>query len=362
MVAASQLLPWKANATYYFIFPDVFLRATCYLYDYVARQILRVRTDLLRGESIGMFKFFILAAAFLVVSCGPLPRPFIDPEPQNNSLLHLTDTRPLTISPPIIDLGVNQDQLPELVSWSQESLSQFMRDENLPAASYTFDSDSLYVQSTFAVTPLDGDSSILSLSLEVSENQSPADQIIYFTEKTTVPSRSIQANPKPLLKELMVRAARSLDKNLTSLSKGDLDTLVVKNKVRIHLSPLPLKLDKLTKQTLRDELRASFQLRNLTLSINKLTPQEGSEENLYILKLGIQQSKEDNSNLLTLSWRLLDYLTGEDVGEVTQTNAVPNITLSRIIRPASEAIAEGTALGIVDLLQQKSLQNQTVLK
>ena len=302
-----------------------------------------------------MTKFIILIVTVFLMACGPLPRPFIDQEPQNNTLLQLAGTQPLSVEPPVFNLQLDKAQLSELTLWSQNHLSKAMRDEGLPAANYTSANNSLHIYSTFIAAPKTKETSLLTLKIRAYEIQNPSKTIIHFQEQISAPARSIKKSPKPLLTELIKRASRRLSQEITALNPDEDDTLAEK-KTLIVLLPLPDVLDKATRQSLKTELRTSLRLKGFYLA------QSNAEGIQYNLKLEINRTEEAQSSLLKLKWSLFDFQTGEIIGEIVQTNPVPKIPISRIIRPASEAIAEGTAIGIENLVQQKSLQNQAFLK
>ncbi len=292
----------------------------------------------------------------MIVACGPLPRPFIDQEPQNNPLLRLTGTRPLAVEPPVLSLPNVQGKSSELVLWAQDALSADIREQGLPAAHYAPAENSLHIYSSFTSLAKIAETTELKLDIVVTEASSPNKAIITFSEQTTVPTNALTSSPKKLLNELIHRASKKLTRKIIALDTTEPEILLADPELRLTLEPFPDILTKPTQRVLKNELKTSLQLRGYKLI-------EGQDsDSQYSLKLEVRPAQTDNNFFLTLSWVVLDYKTGEEVGVIEQTNSVPNIPLSRIIMPVSEAIAEGAAIGIEDLLQQKSHQNQTVLK
>lgn len=292
----------------------------------------------------------------MIVACGPLPRPFIDQEPQNNPLLRLTGTRPLAVEPPVLSLPNVQSKSSELVLWAQDALSADIREQGLPAAHYAPAENSLHIYSSFTSLAKIAETTELKLDIVVTEANSPNKAIITFSEQTTVPTNALTSSPKKLLNELIHRASKKLTRKIIALDTTEPEILLADPELRLTLEPFPDILTKPTQRVLKNELKTSLQLRGYKLI-------EGQDsDSQYSLKLEVRPAQTDNNFFLTLSWVVLDYKTGEEVGVIEQTNSVPNIPLSRIIMPVSEAIAEGAAIGIEDLLQQKSHLNQTVLK
>ncbi|MEH6630082.1 MAG: hypothetical protein V7776_04620 [Halopseudomonas aestusnigri] len=299
---------------------------------------------------------FALSTVLIIVACGPLPRPFIDEEPQNNPLLQLTGTRPIAVEPPILSIPITQDKSSDLVLWTQDALSANIREQGLPAAHYAPAENSLHVYSSFTSLAKKAETTDLKLDIVVTETSLPNKVIITFSEQTTVPTDLLTSSPKILLDELIHRASKKLTKKIIALDTTEPEIPLTNPVLLLTLEPFPDILTKPAQRVLKNELKTSLQLRGYKLI-------EGQDSvSQYSLKLEVRPVQTDNNFFLTLSWVVLDYKTGEEVGVIEQTNSVPNIPLSRIIMPVSEAIAEGAAIGIEDLLQQKSHQNQTVLK
>jgi len=314
--------------------------------------------------------FFVTLTALMLVACGPLPRPFIDQEPQNNPLLKLSGTRPLAVERPTITLPVVNN--PELVLWAQETLSTDMQEQGLPAAHYAFTENSLQIHSSFTTLPKTATQSLLTLEIRVTEAadltevatgvplQAPtgalSETIIQIKEQTTAPTSVLSSNPKPLLSALILRASEKLNHAILGLNEIETEQPPSEPSILLTLLPLPDILVKPSQKILTNELQTSLLLRGYKLT------DDNQAVGHYKLKFEIAPEQKGENYFLTLRWILLDYAANTEIGVIEQTNSVPNIPLSRIISPASEAIAEGVATGIDDLLQQKSLQNQTVLK
>ena len=303
-----------------------------------------------------MIKLLPLLFIALITACGPLPRPFMAQEPDSNPLLKLENTRPLAVEPPIFALQETGIELTDLTIWAQENLSQALRDQNLPAANYAFASNSLHLYSSFEAETISEDQVVISLKIGVAETTNPNQFLIESEERTTIPSIHLKKASKPILAEIIKRAYQNVSLNISQLDQETGPQPQITDYVHIQLFSLSDRLDDRTKKILENELRASFQLRDLYLT------RETTEDSAYKLSLEIELSKQGEQGILSLLWILEDSTGGEEIGQISQTNPVPNIPLSRILIPASEAISEGTAIGIKDLLQQKSLQNQTVLK
>ncbi|WP_417452871.1 hypothetical protein [Kiloniella sp.] len=303
-----------------------------------------------------MIKFLPLLFIALITACGPLPRPFMAQEPDSNPLLKLENTRPLAVEPPIFALQEAGIEPTDLTIWAQDNLSQALRDQNLPAANYAFASNSLHLYSSFEAETISEDHVVISLKIGVAETTNPNQFLIESEERTTVPAIHLKKNSKPILAEIIKRASQNVSLKISQLDQDTGPQPQITDYVHIQLSSLSDRLDDRTKKILENELRASFQLRDLYLT------RETTEDSAYKLSLGIELSKQGEQGILSLLWILEDSTSGEEIGQISQTNPVPNIPLSRILIPASEAISEGTAIGIKDLLQQKSLQNQAVLK
>lgn len=303
-----------------------------------------------------MIKLLPLLFIALITACGPLPRPFMAQEPDSNPLLKLENTRPLAVEPPTFALQETGIEATDLTLWAQDNLSQALRDQNLPAANYAFASNSLRLYSNFETESISKDQVVLSLKVGVAETTNPNQFLIETEERTTIPSIHLEKDSKLILAEIIKRASKNVSLKISELDQESAPQPQITDYVHIQLFSLSDRLDNRTKRILENELRASFQLRKLYLT------RETTEASAYKLSLKIELSKQGEQGLLSLLWILEDSTSGEEIGQISQTNPVPNIPLSRILIPASEAISEGTAIGIKDLLQQKSLQNQTVLK
>ncbi|MFD2204272.1 hypothetical protein [Kiloniella antarctica] len=299
---------------------------------------------------------FIFVAALIMTSCGPLPRPFIDQQPQNNPLLQLSGTRPIAVELPLFSIPAPKDQITDLALWAQEILSEDIRKQGFPAAGYAPAENSLHIISHFNAANTESLTTELRMDISVTETSIPNEAIIVFSEQTNVPTSLLSKSPKPLINELLQRAAQRLSVEIIALDKPDQKKPNSNTDLLIALQPFPDTLSPPTQKVLKTELKTSLRLRGY-----KLVEQQDSN-NQYTLKLDITPFQKENNFFLTLSWIVADYKTGEEVGIIEQTNPVPNIPLSRIIIPVSEAISEGVAVGIEDLLLQNSHQNQTVLK
>ncbi|KLN62242.1 hypothetical protein WH96_01585 [Kiloniella spongiae] len=303
-----------------------------------------------------MIKFLPLLFILVIAACGPLPRPFMAQEPDSNPLLQLENTRPLAVEPPIFQLKETNLETTDLTLWAQDNLSQALRDQDLPAANDAFASNSLHLYSSFETERVAGNQILLSLKVRITETTAPDRFLIELEEKTKIPRIHLKKNPKSVLTELIKRASQNVSHKIAQLDQETGPQPQTADYVSIQLASLPDDLDTRTKKVLENELRASFQIRKLYLT------RQTTEAFVYKLKLKIDLSKQNEQGFLSLLWSLEDSANGEEIGQISQTNPIPNLPLSRILIPASEAIAEGTAMGIKDLLQQKSLQNQTVLK
>ncbi|MCZ4281860.1 hypothetical protein O4H49_13800 [Kiloniella laminariae] len=308
-----------------------------------------------------------------LAACGPLPRPFIDPEPTRNPLLHLSGTQPLSVGLPRIEFMDSHPFEPDLALWAQDTLSKDLLEQGLPASKFHPTISSLYLESRFFVTHLAVSASneqeavpqpenvVLSLETRVSDSAAPS-PLFELQEQTQVPGQVLAANPKILMQELISRTAVRLNREIlaekSSVSGKFEKTPSFQN--RLYLSALPDSLPEKSRENLMLELRTSLQLRGINLQPeNKLETSQIDPP--LILQLEIDQKPETGLLLLTLRWKVIDHNSGEQIGLIEQTNPVPLLPLSRIIDPAAEVIAEGAASGIADLLQQKSLQNQSVL-
>ncbi|WP_085901108.1 hypothetical protein [Kiloniella majae] len=302
-----------------------------------------------------MIKFLPLLFILLITACGPLPRPFMAQEPDSNPLLQLENTRPLAVEPPVFQLNTGVETT-DLTLWAQDNLSQALRDQDLPAANYAFASNSLHLYSSFETERVAGNQILLSLKIRITETAVPDRFLIELEEKTKIPAIHLEKNSKPVLAELIKRVSQNVSLKIAQLDQKIAPEPQSIDYISIQLASLPDQIDDRTKAILENELRASFQIRSLYLT------RQTTESFFYKLRLEIDLSKQNEQGFLSLLWSLEDSANGEEVGQISQTNPIPNLPLSRILIPASEAIAEGTAMGIKDLLQQKSLQNQTVLK
>ncbi|KKJ77710.1 hypothetical protein WH95_04465 [Kiloniella litopenaei] len=292
----------------------------------------------------------------MITACGPLPRPFIAQEPNSNPLLQLENTRPLAVEPPIFKVDETATETNDLTLWAQDNLSIALRDQDLPAANYAFASNSLHLYSSFETERIAGDQVLLSLKIKVTETATPDLLLVELEEITKVPAVHLTKDAKPVLAELIKRAAQNVSFKISQLDQENDPQPQATDHISIQLASLPDNLDDRTRKVLESELRASFQIRKLYLT------HQSNEASTYKLNLKINLSKQNDQGILSLLWILEDSANGDEIGQISQTNPIPNLPLSRILIPASEAIAEGTSMGIKDLLQQKSLQNQTVLK
>ncbi|WP_162938258.1 hypothetical protein [Kiloniella sp. EL199] len=277
-------------------------------------------------------------------------------EPDSNPLLKLENTRPLAVEPPIFQLNETAIETSDLTLWAQNNLSIALRDQDLPAANYAFASNNLHLYSSFETENTAGDQVFLSLKIKVTETATPDLFLVELEERTKIPAVHLSKNAKPILAELIKRAAQNVSFEISQLDQGPSPNPQTADHVSIQLASLPDHLDDRTRKVLENELRASFQIRKLYLT------HQMTEAFTYKLNLEINLSKQNEQGILSLLWILEDGANGSEIGQISQTNPIPNLSLSRILIPAAEAIAEGTAMGIKDLLQQKSLQNQAVLK
>ncbi|WP_020591101.1 hypothetical protein [Kiloniella laminariae] len=311
-------------------------------------------------------------AAFLS-ACGPLPRPFIDPAPTQNPLLHLSGTQPLSVALPRIEFVESHPFEPRLALWAQDTLSKDLLEQGLPASKFHPTVSSLYLESRFYITPLSDaplnqDTSALEsedviFSLETSVSDSAISSPLFeLQEQTQIPLQVLRSNPKILMQELISRTVPRLNQEILAEKSSKPVRLEepINFQNNLYLSALPDSLPEKSQENLMIELRTSLKLRGINLQ-PEADLDTGDITAPLILRLEIDQKPETDLLLLTLRWTVTNHNSGEQIGLIEQTNPVPALPLSRIIDPAAEVIAEGAALGIADLLQQKSLQNQSVL-
>ncbi|WP_419903791.1 hypothetical protein [Kiloniella sp.] len=270
---------------------------------------------------------FVFLTALGIVGCGPLPRPFIDQEPQNNTLLQLSGTRPIAIEPPAINLPISEGQIPDLAIWIQNTLSADVRDQGLPASNYSTAQNSLYVHSNFTTISKSASQTQLKMEVFVTEVSPSNSAVISFEEHTVVPAPLLSNTPKPILNELIKRASLKLNNEIIALTPTGQDKAISPVLTGLTLLPLPELLAKPTQEILVKELQTSLLLRGYKLHTSI------SAHSDYDLKLEIDREVSDDNYFLTLRWILFEKKTSEEIGVIAQRNPVPNIALSRVTTP-----------------------------
>ena len=274
-----------------------------------------------------------LVVAFLAGACGPVPRPFRPDAKGEDDLLLLRNGGSLKVLP-------LQQGAPGVRGAMAEQLAKALRAEGLAATAKAGQPTRFSLRGRGVVQPLpEGREEVLTLWELVDAGGRRLGQ---RGARSELPAGAWQrAEP-----EALERVARQASQALLALVRDPAPTGRFSPELaggRIVLAPIenaPGDSGRLLSQALMAELRR--------LEPGFLGAREGPAL-IIVGEVGLGQPDQGWQNV-AVTWRVLEAVSGAELGRVDQRNRVPAGSLDRSWTDVALPIAEGAAAGIANLL------------
>lgn len=277
----------------------------------------------------------VLILSWMMAACGPLPQPFQPSDKSANKLLSLEDT------PGILVLPIEGSALGDRKA-TAEGMAEALRERNLPATTRSAGHSSRLLRSNAAVLPLSPEVEEVYLRMELIEND--GSRIGLHTERQEFPAGAWEAGSPAVVDQVVDRAAVAIAE---MVQRPEAKEALIPGFPGARFVILPMKdLPGDGQKSLPSSL--AFQLKNMGYPV----VEEITDDDILIAGEVVLTETNQSYQHMTVTWRVLRATTGEVLGQIDQANDIPRGSLDGAWGVTARAIAQGAAMGILQLIDQ----------
>jgi hypothetical protein len=278
-----------------------------------------------------------LVASLVLGACGPLPRPFKPDDRKAVDLRAITYGSTVVVLPPDGDLPADPAPI-------AEALRDALLAEGLLAKTWQESEGALQLSGNAKVEPLGETRDLLSATWQI---EGPQGRLAQYRQERALPAGAWQASNPEMLLEVATEAAQALAPQLLgpAVQEALLPGFPGARLAVLPVTGAPGDGD----EALTEALKLALERAELPVAETRAATDLAIQGTVAVTPAGAGQEQ------VSIVWRLHD-AEGEELGKISQENAMAAGSLSGAWGRIAALVARGAADGLADLLDRLAMQ------